>query len=195
MKFSDWLEVRKDLVESVGAEKMVDAVCKKWTAKLDTLRIAPDYGDDSKCKDHKEAHNSILRKVQNACRDTVEELSYLPMSRGKATVMNLVVQLQKLYKMANDNADESKMPGGCPIPSPFMSLKNPGVGEKLRDLASYIRYLIEDLEKLNFNAVEKSPVSAAEPEEGGLMSKLFGKKGWLNPDAYARPVRRPLRPR
>ena len=190
MKFREWVQAKQNLVEAFGAESMFNNVFRKYTDKINSLMLKIDLADKTKCNDFKQEHNRLVKMVLSECENTLKELGYVSMEKGKVVINNLISELMKLYKMAKDNAEGSTMPGGCPIASQYMSLKDPGVGEKMRDLASYIRYLIEDLKKLDF-AGDKSPVSANKPEEDGFMSKLFGKKGWLNPDAYGSPVKRP----
>ena len=192
MKFSEWVKAKQNLFEAFGAESMFNNVFRKYADKINSLMLKLDLADKTKCNDFKQEHNRIAKMVLSDCENALKELGYVGMEQGKVVINKLISDLMKLYNRAKDNAERSAMPGGCPIASPYMSLKDTGVGEKMRDLASHIRYLIEDLQKLDF-AGDKSPASAKGPEEDGLMSKLFGKKGWLNPDAYASPVKRPDR--
>lgn len=189
--FEEWLAGNEYITESFGAEDIFGNAFKKWAGNIEALLIKPDYEDKTKCKDFKEEHNTIIRHVLSECNHTLKMLGYTGMGRGKVEISQLITQLSKLYERAKDNAYQSKMPGGCGIPSGYTSRTEPGVAEKLQDLSSHIRYLIEDLQKLDFTSNKPQQPSAKEPEANGLMSKLFGKKGWLNPDAYARPIKRP----
>lgn len=192
--FHEWLN------EAHGMSMMLqDAVeiANSGRRKVKDLLIKPDYTDKSKCPEYKEEHNLLIGRVDRELESLVDELKMVSVKFAIPQAKSTVGRLHALQSKAGTNEYESKL-DGCGIPSPFTSLKNPGVAEKISQLPRTIKSIAEQLEKWinmsSMNSMDASPSEKPEEEEG-IYSKLFGKKGWLNPDAYAKPVKRPEKPR
>lgn len=189
-QFGQWL------VESFAGKSKIDEAIRVISTgidRFDKIRIMPDYSDKTKCVLFKNAHSSILGKVVTSCEFAIKELKLLSLRFAEIEIQKLIEDLKAKYKNAKDNEDKSLDPGGCGIPSAYTSLKNPGVAEKIRELPRLINILIRELQELDFTPEPSASSSKKKDDEenGGWYTKLFGKKGLLNPDRFARPVKRP----
>jgi len=192
--FHEWLN--ESVYSSDVLQGAID-IANEGNSKLQDLLLKIDHSDKSECTEFKQQHNSMIKKTKTILDGLVSELNMVTSQYGMKMVDKTLTLLKEKVIGAEVNVRQSEA-YNCGIPSPYTSLKNPGHAEKMRELPRQIRFIAEDLEKwIDMTSMKLKVASpAAKPaEEEGIYSKLFGKKGWLNPDAYAKPVKRPEKPR